>query len=536
MQLDHDTYQRYATNPQAYRADLRVDVNGVVRRLGDVMDGWQEADFASMDAGLMQCNGATAYKPDVQNRGYLERPRGHSKTTDLAVMVSWALAFARQPIKGFAFAADKDQAGLLKDAIATLCRVNPWLDAMLTVQRFDVLNTADRHPGQGSKLEITASDVGTSYGILPDFIIADELTHWTEGAEGLWHSISSSAAKRERCFLCVISNAGFADSWQWQVREAARIEPSWVFSRLDGVQATWMSEAVLQEQARMLPPIAYARLWENQWSSGGGDALLQSDIDAAFLGHLKPFPGRANGWLFGGGLDLGVKRDYTSVVLLGVPDARWGKIRLASHRVWKPQEQAEGKVDLSEVEQHILDLDKQFGIEQVGFDPWQAELLASRVEADAGRRRRNQRRRRWAEPFMNELPPTAANLREQASLTIESFTDRRLEMYECGALRHDLQRLRAEDTAQGFKLRSPRDGHGHGDTFSAFALALVLAHKHNLKRPVVAGTSTKGMDQHMQAQLRRIRRINDAELAILGPEDHREELKQVWPNTRKRKR
>src|SRR4029079_7334903 len=120
--------------------------------------------------------------------------------------------------------------------------------------------------------------------------ICDELVHW-EGDGSLWHSLISSAAKRSNCLLVVITNAGFIDSWQWEVREAARTDEAWTFSRLDGPQASWMTPARLAEQRRMLPAIAYLRLWENQWSSGGGDALTEADIKAAFIDGLEPMRG-----------------------------------------------------------------------------------------------------------------------------------------------------------------------------------------------------------------------------------------------------
>lgn len=476
-------FAKYAADPAAFRADLTVDVDGIARRFGSCMDPWQQDDFAALDPALMRCNGRSQ-DATAKGRIYLERGRGHSKTTDLAVTSCWALAFASRPIRGYAFAADKDQAGLLKDAMATIIRLNPWLGSILDVQKSLVLNKADGHPGAGSQLEIFTSDVASSYGILPDLIIADELTHW-EGEGSLWYSIISSAAKRSSCLLCVITNAGFADSWQWSVREAARTDPAWVFSRLDGPQASWMTPARLAEQRRMLPPVAYLRLWENQWSSGGGDALTPADIDAAFSDLLQPLTGRNPGWLFVAGLDLGLTRDCSAVVVLAVPDKRWGKIRLAHHRLWRPT--LGKKIDLNEVEKHVLEMDALFGLQYVGFDPWQAELLASRIEADSGRRRRNQQRRNWAKPFMHEVQPTAANLRAQATLVIETFNDRRFEAFHCEPLRQDLYKLRVEEKSYGIRLTSPKDETGHGDTFSAFSLALLVGHELGNKRPTVAG-------------------------------------------------
>ena len=176
-------------------------------------------------------------------------------------------------------------------------------------------------------------------------------------------------------------------------------------------------------------------------------------------------------------MDLGLTRDCSAVVVLGVPaGGKSGRIRLAHNRLWRPT--LGKKIDLTEVERHILDLDAQYNLETVAFDPWQTEHLAQRLEADSGHRRRNALRQRFSkEPWMREIPPTAANLREQATLIIESFTDRRLQLYDCEPLRRDLLKLRCEEKCYGIRLTSPRDGDGHGDTFSAFSLALLVGHE-----------------------------------------------------------
>ena len=406
-------------------------------------------------------------------------------------MAVWALAFAARPIRGYCFAADKDQAALLKDAMATICRLNPWLAAILDVQKNLVLNVAKGHPGEGGQLEIFTSDVASSYGILPDLIIADELVHW-EGDGSLWHSIISSAAKRSNCLLVVITNAGFVDSWQWAVREAARLDEAWHFSRLDGPRASWLTPARLAEQRRMLPAIAYLRLWENRWSSGGGDALTPDDIKAAFIPGIGPLVFREPDWIYTAGVDIGVKRDCSAIVVLGVPDGgRSGLIRLVRCRRWKPV--AGRKVDLSEVERCILAMDELFGLEFCAFDPWQAELLGQRLEANSDHRRRNQRRIYGSQPWMREIPPTSANLRQQASLLIECFTDRRVQCYGSAILRDDLQKLRVEERGDNsFRLVSPRDKSGHGDVASAFTLALLMAHEVAGKRSIVAGAFDPG--------------------------------------------
>ena len=195
-------------------------------RLDTVCDPWQRADFESLDPAWRFVAGLADDRPQFQ-RAYLERPRGHAKTSDIAVQVCWALFASRRKLAGVVAAGDVDQAGLLRDAIDRLARLNPWLGKVLEVQRTRVLNVHT-----GSELVILSSDAPTSYGLTPDFVVCDELTHW--GKRDLWDSLLSSAAKRSRCLLLVIANAGFAESWQWQTREAIRADQSWLFHRLDG--------------------------------------------------------------------------------------------------------------------------------------------------------------------------------------------------------------------------------------------------------------------------------------------------------------
>ena len=473
MNINADQFREYANNPAAFRNDLQVDVSGTVRRFGDVMDDWQCDDFMAIDPGMRHCNGQSTDK-DCISKFYLERSCGNAKTNDLAIICIWILAFATRPVKGYAFAADKDQAQLLQNAMDVIVRLNPWLGEIIQVQKNLVLNIAKAHPGRGARLEIFTSDVASSYGILPDFVIADRLTHW-EGDGSLWHSIISSAAKRTNCLLAVSANAGFLDSWQWDVREAARTDESWYFHWLDGPQASWMTEESLAEQRKMLPQIAYSRLWENRWSSSGGDALTPEIINAAFVEGLQPLAGRHPNYYFVGGVDLGLTRDCAALIVLAVPkDDRVGKIQLVHHKIWTPM--LGKKINLLEVERHILAIDARFGLEVIGFDPWQGEDLMQTLEADSGRKRRSQRHF-TSEPWARETPPTAVNLRQQATLTIESFDDHRLQFYDCELLRQDLHKLRVEEKSYGMRLVSPRDGTGQGETASAFCLALVMAHE-----------------------------------------------------------
>jgi hypothetical protein len=245
-----------------------------------------------------------------------------------------------------------------------------------------------------------------------------------------------------------------------------------------------MTEKVLEEQRKFLPEIAFQRLWMNVWSSGGGDALLKSYIDAAFDETMKPMIGfggevvdATNDFPYTAGVDLGIKRDNSAVVVLacGKMGSRYaGRIPLATAKVWKPPKG--GKVDLMDIERFILEVDEKLGLERVAFDPWQAEMMAQRVETISKYGRRSGFKTRMSGPWLKEVPPSSTNLRDIAHLVLESFAGRRLQLYPYEALRNDLLYLKVEEKSYGYRLTSPRDGSGHGDTYYAFSLALFAGH------------------------------------------------------------
>jgi hypothetical protein len=442
--------------PAEFRRQLRIDADG--REVPFCPDPWQEEDFTALDAAWLAVAGR-GQRP-VVSRAWQERPRGHSKTSDLAVMVAWVLAYSARPVRGVAAAGDKDQAKLLRDAIATLVRLNPYLQQVLDVQRWRVVNRQT-----GAQLDILSSDVATSYGQLVDFIVADEVAHWPEGkGEALWQSLFSTAAKRANCLLVVITNAGFEESWAWKVRESVRTDPAWHFSRLDGPQASWITPDRLDEQKRLLPPLVFARLWLNRWSAGSGDALQAADIDAA-LTLAKPMPWPEEGFNYFAGLDLGVRRDHASLVLVG-KHCWTGRLRLARVLSWAPPRG--GKINLMQVERACLEIHQTFG-PLLYADPYQCEQMAQQLSAQGV----------WVET----VAFTGASLLEMASGLVEVFSGHTIDLYSDPELLADLRRLRIKEGPSGYRLDAPRTAAGHCDRATALALAVLGARRSPVSGP-----------------------------------------------------
>jgi len=459
-------------SPEAFRKVLLIDTDSGPKPLASVCDDWQKADFQALDSGWRR---AAGQRPGgkVYSRAWLERPRGHAKTSDLAVMCLWALFAAKKRITGIGGAGDLEQARLLRDAIGRLIALNPWLGKLIEVQAYRVQNRRT-----GSMLEIISSDAPTSYGLLLDFCILDELVHWKK--RDLWDSLLSSVAKRRTCLLVSITNAGMLADWQHQLRESVREDPNWYFHALQGPQASWIGPEALAEQERLLPPSAFRRLWHNEWASGGGDALAAEVIARAFRPDLRPMPEPLPGYEFCAGLDVGVSRDASALVVLGVrvgesyqDTAEHGRIRLCYIRAWIPH--GGRKVNLQEIEDTLVALHHKYDFQSIAYDPWEARHLSQRLTL--------------LKLPMHEITQTGSNLQKLATTLIEAMNDGRLDLYPNTLLEKQLRRLRVVERSYGFRLESPRDSSGHGDLASAFAYALLAASEIAGDPPGVVGAA-----------------------------------------------
>ncbi|MGH7201670.1 MAG: terminase large subunit domain-containing protein [Planctomycetaceae bacterium] len=279
------TLRRARRSPSFFREQLRLAPDSAETFAG-LMQPWQRRDFEALDPAWLRLAGVASggrQPPETQpahagrspsfRRAYIERPRGHAKTSDMAVQIAWILLYARHRVEGLAAAADRDQAALVWDAVARLAALNPELCAPLEFRRHQITRR-----GTGSKLDVISSDVSSSFGALPDFVICDELCHWEKPE--MWHSLCSSAAKKPKCLLIVLTNAGVGRGWQWELREAARTSPHWHFSSLNGAQAPWITPDVLDEQKALLPEPVYLRLWQNQWQHSDGEFVTLAEAEA----------------------------------------------------------------------------------------------------------------------------------------------------------------------------------------------------------------------------------------------------------------
>jgi phage terminase large subunit-like protein len=313
-------------------------------------------------------------------RHYLTRPRGGSKTTDLAGIGAAVLLEQAPPgSRSYAFAADRDQAGLLLDAVAGFASRTPELSGALRVDAGRVANVRS-----GASLAIMSSDDASAWGLRPYACVVDELAQWptTSGPRRLWKAIFSSMPKIANSRLVCLTSAGDPAHWSHGVLSRALEQPlRWRVSQTPG-PLPWLDPADLAEQKHELPEWEYARLHLNAWTASDDRLTSLDDLQACVTleGPLSPNPR----WRYVVSADLSTKRDTTVVSICHVEpilDPETGASlgeRMVMDRMitWTPH--GGQRVQLPEVEEAIAQAAGSFRAPVV-LDPWQAVGMAQRL-------------------------------------------------------------------------------------------------------------------------------------------------------------
>jgi hypothetical protein len=203
--------------------------------------------------------------------------KGHDKTPGVGRRLLYLLAYSKHPLQLVACAGDQEQAALITGAMKTEVARNGWLADRVDISNYGAVGDS------GSTLSCLPLDAWTGQGISPDYIVADEVTHWLhKKGEQFWDFVLATVSKRPYCMFEVLTNSGFLGSWQHRARNWAEGSGKWIFREQPAYShmASWMDTGAIDEICKGMTPGEVKRVIRNVWIDPGEENGLVSTAEA----------------------------------------------------------------------------------------------------------------------------------------------------------------------------------------------------------------------------------------------------------------
>jgi len=484
-------------DPAKFQSLLYVPTGSGPRRFGQIMTPFQRERFSVVNPSL---SSVARHAPPPRPRIWDERTKGSSKDTDWAVNLLWLLAFSRRCLRMQVGAYDQAQADELRLIVKGMLRLAAPLNRFLA-EVVDVRENRIVNRRTDSRIEILTTDRLGSHGARPDVVLINELTHQKDRAFA--ETLLDNLDKMPNGFGVIATNAGHDPSWQLDWKRTFVESGRWTVLEYRE-PAPWIGAAALREAEKRNTPGRFRRLFLGEWPADTEGALDERDIAAAVT-QTGPMLGDEEGYVFFGGLDVGIARHGSALVIVGLHVGKYeehvrprpvsdrlrmlieaglaeepepivetsyeeptGRVRLADVAVWKPRP---GKrVSLEAVKNRILIAHRRYRMACLAVDPWQAEMLCEELGREG--------------VPVARTPQTTASLQQQAAVLLEAFQQRTIDLYCEEDLLADLRRLQVKDTGLRLRLVSQQrieggPGTAHADAAAALSLALAVARTTN---------------------------------------------------------
>lgn len=406
--------------------------------------------------------------PAAPRRHWWGRARGMSKTSDLSGVGCAALLEQLSPLsRSYAYAADREQAGLLLESATGFVTRTPELSG-LTVGAGSVSNSRT-----GAQLIVQAADDAGAFGQRPHMTLVDEFGIWPTSRKhrGLWTAVVSALPKVPGSRLVVLSMGGDPSHPAFKVLERARASDAWNVSEQEGPCPWWTEDDIAEVRADLATDTDYQRLVLGQWVEGEGRLTTLDDVRAC-IGHEGPLPFE-QGQRYVMALDIGLVNDRT--VLTVTHAERFDDatvVVLDRIEVWEGSRAH--PVDLGSVEASIVECWLAYGRPTLVFDPHQAAATTQRL------RKRGVR--------VEAYQFTQQSIGRLAATLYQLLAGRLLDLPDDEALVDELAAARIEERAAGV-WRIDHDTGAHDDR----VISLALGAHHLLSAPARRGLRFRGV-------------------------------------------
>lgn len=310
-------------------------------------------------------------------------------------------------------------------------------------------------------------DGPSTAGVIYDLALLNEVQEWPapDGVQVYGHIFARSGKKGGR--LACFTNAPFAPKGDWRRdrwEEARRAGSDWWYLEVTVEMCPWISPTTLDLMRRNLPTRMYRRWFHNDPADGAGGLVTEEEVRRAVRDEMSAALTPAAAGLRFLGVDVGLARDHYVLVMLRL--APGNVVYLERVDVFIPPK---GElIDLLAARDVIRHYGRTWGA-QVLLDPFQAQQLGQELTAGG------------CDVVL--VDPTAKNQMDMAHAVMDLFRDGRVRIYPSAGrvpigeegdwtdLARQLVDAEVKEDGRGYRAVSKRTKAGHGDQWSAFALA-----------------------------------------------------------------
>jgi phage terminase large subunit-like protein len=329
----------------------------------DVAFTWQLDDAQVLEQIIERATSKHAVS--VYRNACIIRPRGCDKTSSIARLSLWTVAFKRDFItRGYACAVDEEQAKLIAESAAEMLLLNDWLRQMVKIS----VSKPTRISGPGGVIRIMSSDDSSSWGKKPTLVIFDELTHWeTPKSKRFFNAIWSSLPKNPRSACIIISNAGYVGTWQHELVKSLSERHDWYVDNKPGRPQSWITDEQLAPYTLGMEPNEIRRVYYNEWVERTGTSLqslysqvatgIENEVGSSYINYYI-------------GVDYGYSDSLTAIAVCHEDN---GIIIVNTVKAYK-------HLSLSELEKILLDVAKNFPNHIMYADQFQMLYLIERLQ------------------------------------------------------------------------------------------------------------------------------------------------------------
>ena len=313
----------------------------------------------------------------------LETPRGNGKSTFGGAIAVWAVFDDMEtgaPQVPVIATTVKQAIRSCYGAAVSMIRRNPELMSRALIFTGFADPRVEVPFNEGEMFPISNDPDGLQ-GLDPSLALADEMGFQPFES---WTALKTASGKRDRSLTIGVGTPGLSrDNAMFHLRAAFFEEQrkGVVFHEYSAPDKCDMTDRKSWRKANPalgkflrasaiaadLPPFmpeAHFRIFRlGQWYDAGIDSWLGDDARAVWEGLTNPweFVDDARTWV---GVDIALKHDTSAVVALQQrDDGRYHAIA----RIWRPSE--DQPVDVTDVMQHLRELDERYEVEAVSFDP-----------------------------------------------------------------------------------------------------------------------------------------------------------------------